>query len=75
MCELPCVEQRSTTEAAESLGVSEENVRIRLHRSRAALRELIKEDLGTAMSDVFAFDGERCNRMTANVLARLSRAS
>lgn len=69
------VEQRSTTETAESLGVSEENVRVRLHRSRAALRALIQEDIGDAMTDMFAFDGERCNRMTAGVLARLSRTS
>lgn len=69
------VEQRSTTEVAESLGMSEENVRVRLHRSRAALRTLIQADLGDALHDVFAFDGERCQRMTAAVLSRLSRAS
>lgn len=70
------VEQRSTTETAESLGVTEENVRVRLHRSRAAMRALIQEDLGAAaMEDVFAFDGARCNRLTAAVLARLSRTS
>jgi RNA polymerase sigma-70 factor (ECF subfamily) len=69
------VEQQSTSETAQSLGTTEENVRVRLHRSRAALRELIKEDLGDGLPDVFAFDGERCNRMTAGVLGRLARES
>jgi RNA polymerase sigma-70 factor (ECF subfamily) len=69
------VEQRSTTETAQCLGTTEENVRVRLHRSRAALRELLKEDLGDGLPDVFAFDGERCNRMTTGVLGRLARES
>jgi RNA polymerase sigma-70 factor, ECF subfamily len=70
------VEQRSTSETAESLGTTEENVRVRLHRARAALRELLKEDFGdTLPDDVFAFDGERCNRMTSGVLERLARES
>ena len=69
------VEQRSTTETAEILGTTQENVIVRLHRARAALRTLIKEELGDAMHDVFAFDDARSDWMTAGVLARLARAS
>ena len=69
------VEERSTLATAESLGTTEENVRVRLFRSRAALRALIQEDLGDAMLDVFSFDRERCDRMTAAVMARLARVS
>jgi RNA polymerase sigma-70 factor (ECF subfamily) len=70
------VEQLSTAQAAESLGVSEENVRVRLHRSRAALREsLLHEEFQGAMGDAFAFDGQRCNRMVTAVLSRLRRSS
>ena len=69
------VEQRSTSETAESLGLSEENVRVRLHRSRAALRELLQHEMLEKLDDVFAFDGDRCNRIVLAVLARLERPS
>jgi RNA polymerase sigma-70 factor (ECF subfamily) len=67
------VEQRSTQETAESLGLSEENVRVRLHRSRAALRALVQRDLDGALRELFAFDGARCNRLVRAVLATLTR--
>jgi RNA polymerase sigma-70 factor (ECF subfamily) len=67
------VEQLSTSETAESLGVTEENVRVRLHRSRAALRERLQANLEGNMEDVFAFDGQRCDRMVHAVMSRLRR--
>jgi RNA polymerase sigma-70 factor (ECF subfamily) len=67
------VEQRSTQETAEALGLSEENVRVRLHRSRAALRTLVKGELDGNLREVFAFDGQRCDRMVQGVLAALAR--
>jgi len=68
------VEQMSTEEAAQTLGLSEENVRVRLHRSRAALRELMTKEVGGVLGDAFAFDGQRCTRIVDAVLAQLSRA-
>jgi RNA polymerase sigma-70 factor (ECF subfamily) len=67
------VEQQSTEEAAESLGLSEENVRIRLHRARAALRALLNQEFDGSIPDVFAFDGRRCDRLVGAVLSQLER--
>ena len=36
------IEERSTTEVAELLGLSESNVKVRLHRARAALKKLLE---------------------------------
>lgn len=65
------VEHMSTTEAAEALGVREENLRVRLHRARGALRERLVDELGLAAVDAFGFDGERCDRMVDAVMAAL----
>ena len=65
------VEQRSTAETATALGVSEENVRVRLHRARAALRAHLELDPEGGMGDAFAFDGQRCDRLVHAVLSRL----
>ena len=65
------VERLSTREAAEVLGVQEENLRVRLHRARGALRERLQRDLDVATVEAFAFDGERCDRITNAVLATL----
>ena len=60
------VEHMSTTEVAEVLDLTEENVRVRLHRARVSLRRELSE-----VEDVFRFDGERCVRLTRAVLARV----
>lgn len=36
------IEEMSTSEAAEALGLSEANVKVRLHRARAALKQLLE---------------------------------
>jgi RNA polymerase sigma-70 factor (ECF subfamily) len=65
------VEGLSTAEAAECLEVSEEVVKTRLHRARALLREDLFDRAGLSARTVFSFDGERCDRIVAVVLARL----
>jgi RNA polymerase sigma-70 factor (ECF subfamily) len=65
------VEGLSTAETAEALGLSEANVKVRLHRARAALRAEIDRRLGSEVERVFAFDGARCDRLVAAVTARL----
>ncbi|HUS30481.1 MAG TPA: RNA polymerase sigma factor [Kofleriaceae bacterium] len=58
-----------TAETAAMLGLSEEAVRVRLHRARAA----VAADLTERMIDkVYSFDGERCNRLTAAVMNALT---
>jgi RNA polymerase sigma-70 factor (ECF subfamily) len=65
------VEQLSTAETAECLGLSEEAVKTRLHRSRALLRRDLEERAGPAIAEAYAFMGDRCDRTVARVLARI----
>ena len=65
------VEQLSTAEAAEVLGVTEEAVRIRLHRGRRALREALAAEVGRGVTHAFQFLAPRCNRVVAAVMAAL----
>jgi len=65
------VEQMSTAETAECLGLSEEAVKTRLHRSRALLRSDLEARTGKAITGSFTFMGDRCDRMVAAVMARI----
>ena len=65
------VEEMSVQETAESLGIPAATVRTRLFRARAMLRDMLARDTDTATLDVFRFDGARCDRIVAGVLARL----
>jgi len=65
------VEQLSTIETAECLGLSEEAVKTRLHRSRAVLRRELQDRMGPAIAETYAFLGTRCDRMAARVLERI----
>ena len=67
------VEEMSTAEAAEVLEITEENAKVRLHRARALLRkELYARTRGTT-SAAFQFHAVRCDRVVANVFARLAQ--
>ncbi len=65
------VEQLSTTETAECLGLSEEAVKTRLHRARAVLRQGIEHRLGATAVETYSFLGPRCDRTVARVLERI----
>jgi RNA polymerase sigma-70 factor, ECF subfamily len=65
------IEGMSTAEAAECLDLSEEAVKVRLHRARAMLRKDIYARTGAATSDAFQFMGARCDRMVAAVFVRI----
>ena len=54
-----------TAETADMLGLSEEAVRVRLHRARAAVAADLTERM---ISKVYSFAGERCARITRNVM-------
>jgi RNA polymerase sigma-70 factor (ECF subfamily) len=58
-----------TAETAELLGLTEEAVRVRLHRARAAVAADLTERM---ISKVYSFAGERCDRITRNVMASLA---
>jgi RNA polymerase sigma-70 factor (ECF subfamily) len=69
------VEGMSTLEAAECLGVSEDVVKTRLSRGRAALRRLLMERTGATAPEAFRFYRPRCDRLVAGVLAAIAGQS
>ena len=66
------VEEMSTSEAAEVLDISEENLKVRLHRARAAFREQLYDMVGPEARRAFAFEASRCDRIVAAVFSRLA---
>jgi RNA polymerase sigma-70 factor (ECF subfamily) len=69
------VEGMSTAETASALDLTEDNVKIRLHRGRAMARGWIVERVGAKARDAFPFMGDRCDRVVLDVLARLAELS
>jgi RNA polymerase sigma-70 factor (ECF subfamily) len=67
------VEALSTAEVAEALGITEESVRVRLHRAHLALREALFARVHASARDAFPFLAPRCDRIVAGVLARIGR--
>ena len=65
------IEGLSTAETAGCLGISEENVKIRLHRARAALQRELYSLAGANMNMAFQFLGVRCDRIVNRVLERI----
>ena len=65
------VEQLSTRETADVLELSEEAVKVRLHRARGLLRDALFSRLDQQLGGAFPFLGARCDRIVAAVLARL----
>jgi RNA polymerase sigma-70 factor (ECF subfamily) len=64
-----------TAETAACLGLSEEAVRVRLHRARAAVAAAITEQLADHAREIYKFDGERCDRITAHVMRNVLSGS
>lgn len=65
------VEHLSTEETADLLAVSQQNVRVRLHRARKLLAERLYDRAGDAFDELYEFGGARCDRIVAGVLSRL----
>ena len=57
------------------LDIPKATVRTRFFRARSLLRERLASDIDTTLVDVFAFDGARCDRIVAAVMARIRHAS
>jgi RNA polymerase sigma-70 factor (ECF subfamily) len=69
---LRALEELSVEETATCLGIPEATVRTRFFRARSMLREAIAREVDTAFEEAFGFDGERCDRIVANVLERIA---
>ena len=69
------VEELSTSETAAALGLTEENVKVRLHRGRSLMRRDLLARVGTSAKDAFPFMGQRCDRVVKRVFDCLSARS
>ncbi len=69
------IEGLDTKETSEALDLTEENVKVRLHRARAELRDRITSQVGAQIRETFAFQGERCDRIVARVLEKILQPS
>lgn len=67
---LRAVEEMSVEEVAEALQIPEATVRTRFFRARSLLREGLASAIDVTLADAFSFDGARCDRIVAGVLAR-----
>jgi len=65
------VQQLSTEDTASCLELSEEAVKVRLHRAKGMLREALVSRVDAAAGEAFPFLGERCDRIVARVMAAL----
>lgn len=65
------VEGLTTAETAESLDISEEVVKVRLHRARAMMRKHVQTRTGAVTATAFQFQGAPCDRIVSSVLERL----
>ena len=69
---LRAVEELSVEETAAVLDLPAATVRTRFFRARSMLREMLAQKIDVACEDAFSFAGARCDRIVANVLARIT---
>lgn len=69
------VEGLSTRETADALSLSEESVKMRLHRGRALMRKSLYERVGSTAKEALPFMGERCDRIVKRVFECLAADS
>lgn len=65
------VEEMSTAETATALDLTEENVKVRLHRAHALLRKDLYAKVGKGRTSAFSFMAPRCDRVVRIVLGRI----
>ena len=66
------VEGLNTEETAHCLNLTEENVKVRLHRARAGLRKRLYQAVGGTAARCFEFRAVRCDRVVKNVFEILA---
>jgi RNA polymerase sigma-70 factor (ECF subfamily) len=72
---LRAVEDMSIDEVAACLGIPAATVRTRFFRARNLLRQALSRHIDFAFDDAFGFDGARCDRIVAAVVARIKADS
>ncbi len=69
------IEEMSTTDAADVLEITEDNVKVRLHRARALLRKSLYARTGMERKEAFNFQAVRCDRVVKNVFERIQKSA
>lgn len=64
------MEQASVADAAAMLAITEENVKIRLHRAKNMLKEMLRSEVSSL--DLFSFHASRCSRIAAGVMDHIN---
>jgi RNA polymerase sigma-70 factor (ECF subfamily) len=67
------IEEMSTAETAHALDLSEENVKVRLHRGHGMIRRWLVDRVGTNAREAFPFMDPRCDRVVQAVFVRLAQ--
>ena len=65
------IERLSTAETADCLDIGEDIVNRRFRRARGFLSDDLYKRAGVAAPNAFQFHARRCDRVVANVLARI----
>lgn len=65
------VEELSTAETAAALDLTEENVKVRLHRARRMARKWLFKRVAAGATNAFPFMGARCDRVVSGVFQRI----
>jgi RNA polymerase sigma factor (sigma-70 family) len=60
------VNELSTEKTAEALGITEDNVKVRLHRAKSLIRESLLQKV--SVTELFPFHKSRCHRIADRVM-------
>lgn len=66
------VEEMTTAETAAVLDLTEENVKVRLHRGRRLARKWLFKRVAAGTAGAFPFMGARCDRVVSGVFSRIA---
>lgn len=71
---LRAIEEMTVDETAVCLGIPEATVRTRYFRAKGLLREALAREIDFNLGEAFSFAGDRCDRIVAGVLSRLTNS-
>jgi RNA polymerase sigma-70 factor (ECF subfamily) len=71
---LRAIEEMTVDETAVCLGIPEATVRTRYFRAKGLIREALAREIDFNLGDAFSFAGDRCDRIVAGVLCRLTNS-
>jgi RNA polymerase sigma-70 factor (ECF subfamily) len=66
------IQQLSTAEVAEVLGLTPDNVKQRLSRAKGLLRAALEQHTGESVTELYPFEAPRCDRVVFGVLSKLT---